>query len=109
MSEYSKAAFETRNNTERAKRNRSHGATLRAGDTIAYTRLFLASIADRSHTSHARRGTVLGPANVNAESGHVDAPIDARTWLIEVQWQDGAIGRINPANVCRTRSISFVE
>ena len=77
MSEYSQIAFENRNNTQRAKRNREHGATLRAGDTIAYTRLFLASIADRSHESHSRRGTVLGPADVDAESGHTASAIDA--------------------------------
>ena len=109
MSEYNQITCEDRNNMARAKRNRAHGATLRAGDTIAYTRLFLASIADRSHASQSRRGTVLGPADCDAESGHTSAPISADTWLIEVRWHDGVTGRINPANVCRIRSVPFVE
>lgn len=109
MSEYSKSAFETRNNMKRATRNKKHGATLRAGDIVAYTRLFLQSIADRSHASHSQRGTVLGPADCNAESGFTDAAIDSQTWLIEVRWSDGGTGRINPAAVCRTRSVPFIE
>jgi len=109
MSEYGKAAFESRDNMARAKRNRSHGSTLLAGDTVAYTRLFLQSIADRSRASHQRRGTVLGPADTAAEWGHLAAPIDASTWLIEVQWSEGSISRINPANVCRIRSVPFIE
>src|ERR1700677_461088 len=99
MSKYSKAAFESRNNMERATRNRKHGATLKAGDTVAYTRLFLQSIADRSHASHARRGIVLGPATFDSESGYSSEPITAATWLIEVEWSDGGISRINPSAV----------
>ena len=109
MSEYSKSAFESRNNMQRAQRNKKHGATLRAGDTVAYTRTLLQSIADRSHASHARRGTVLGPAALDSEAGHTGEPITAATWLIEVRWNDGGVDRINPANVCRTRSVPFIE
>lgn len=110
MSEYSKSAFESRNNMQRAQRNKKHAiATLRAGDTVAYTRLFLQSIADRSHASHARSGTVLGPAALDSEAGHTNEPITAATWLIEVRWSDGGVDRINPANVCRTRSVPFIE
>lgn len=102
--------FNARINMERSARNRKHGATLRAGDTVAYTRLFLQSIGDRSRDSHNRRGVVLGPADTGCEAGYLaDAPISASTWLIEVKWQDGTIGRINPANVCRTHSVPFVE
>lgn len=109
MSEYNRVAWESANSMQRAKRNKAHGATLRAGDTVAYARLFLASICDRSHASHARRGVVLGPATMDSETGHTSAPIDASTWLIEVRWADGEVGRINPANVCRPRSVSFIE
>jgi hypothetical protein len=92
-----------------AKRNRAHGATLQAGQTVAYTKLFLHSLCDISHTSGSRRGSVLGPAMMDAETGHTTAPITTTTWLIEVRRSNGEIGRINPANVCRTRSVSFIE
>lgn len=82
---------------------------LKIGDTVAYTRGFMVSMCDHSYATGARRGRVLGPAAMDAEFGHTAEPITAETWLIEVVWNDGAVQRINPGNVCTTRSVAFIE
>ena len=79
------------------------------GQTVAYTRQFITSIGTRSHAIASRRGVVLGPANMDTESGHIGLPVTADTWLIEVAWNDGAVSRVNPKNVCLIRSVAFVE
>lgn len=82
---------------------------LKSGDTIAYSRQHLIALLDHSHKTASRRGKILGPANVNAESGYINSPITAETWLIEVEWSDGQTQRINPRAVCTRRSVAFVE
>jgi len=43
------------------------------------------------------------------EMGNNRISMDASTWLIEVQWRGGATGRISPTNVCRVKSVPFIE
>jgi hypothetical protein len=92
-----------------AARNRKHAATLRTGDTVTYTALFMRSTCQTDHATGRRRGVILGPADKDTESGFTAEPLTAQTWLIEVAWSDGRTERINPFNVCRVRSVPFAE
>lgn len=76
-----------------AARNRKHAATLAIGDRVAYTRLFLysAGIRDRAQW----RGVI------STRHGKSD--------LVEVTWEHGGTSTVNTFNLCKPRSISFVE
>lgn len=68
--------------------------TLNPGDTVAYTREFLHAVG-KSHDMASRRGTVEAIDNGYAV----------------VAWSDGRElhRRVNVFNICRLRSVAFVE
>lgn len=72
---------------------------VRVGDRVAYTRIFLESSAVERRERHAmasRRGTVT---------------LVESNWLAHVSWEDTGTrsATINIGNLCRPRSIAFVE
>ncbi len=76
-----------------AARNRKHASTLTIGDRVAYTRLFMHSTGMSSRASW--RGTIT------ERHGKSD--------LVSVAWENGENNIVNTFNLCRPRSVGFVE
>jgi hypothetical protein len=68
------------------------------GDRAAYRAAFLRSIADYSHASASKRGTVTAlQLQLWAD---VDGP-----WLVEVTWDHGEVSTVNTANLIHADAI----
>jgi hypothetical protein len=80
-----------------AARNREHAATLAVGDDVAFTRLFIAS--GGGHDQASWRGTIIERegdfCKVEWKRGHGIKP--------------GTQTTVNAFNLCKPRSVSFVE
>lgn len=80
-----------------AARNRKHAATLTVGDPVAYTRLFLAS------TGPSERANWRG--KITEREGD----------FCTIEWErgngvtPGMKTMVNAFNICKPRSVSFIE
>jgi hypothetical protein len=78
-----------------AARNARHGKTLAVGDRVAFTRLFLQS-GGGGYERSRWRGEIVGFAEGWSE-------------LATVKWEHGAEGPVNVFNLCKPKSVPFVE